>query len=111
MTVFPIPPSTFEILEGRFDSPSQTILTQTLAASWQIGNDDQCFLLIFVPIRTQIGLNLILLPHTNRSIKALTRLAHQIGHWTDRKAGTLWGSLFTGMLGTNTQHIMPAVFL
>src|SRR5258708_9153612 len=84
MTLFPTPPSTFEILKGRFDPPTQLVIGEALSTRWQIRNNEQCFLLIWLPTGTQIGFNLILLPQTNMPIKPLAWLTHQIRDRTHR---------------------------
>src|SRR5579863_262873 len=111
MALFPIPATTFEILEGRFDFPAQTIVTQPPGTRGQIGNHYQGFFLIFVPIGAHIGFNLLLLPQTYWPIKPLARLAHQFRDGTGRLKSTVWRPMLTGMLRANTKHIMPPVFL
>src|SRR5262249_7791631 len=111
MTLFPVPATTFKILERRFDAPAQAILLDSLATSRQIGNDQECFLLILTQIDTKFGLNLIFLPQTNAPIKPLSRLVDQIRDRTGWQQTTLCGPMFTGMLGTDAKEIMPAIFL
>src|ERR1051326_672916 len=76
MTLFPVPATTFKILKRRFDAPTPAILLDALGTSRQIRNDQESFLFILVPTRTQIGLNLIFLPQTNVPIEPLARGTH-----------------------------------
>src|SRR3954451_17888864 len=75
MTGLPIPSTTFEILKGGFDTPTQTIVCDALATGGPIGNHQERLLFAFLPTGTQIGLNWVLLPQTNVPIKPLPRLA------------------------------------
>src|SRR5260370_42423635 len=111
MTLFPVPSTTFEILKRGFDAPAQAILLDPLTTSRQIGNDQECFLFILIPIGAQIGLDLIFLPETNAPIKPLSRLVDQIRDQTSWQKTTLCRPMFTCMLGTDTKEIMPAIFL
>src|SRR5215469_5761732 len=89
MTFFPVPPSTFEILKRGLHAPTQLIIGDTLVASWQIRNDQKWLFFIFLPIGTQIGLDAILLPQTNRPIKSFPRLAYHIRDGTGWQETTL----------------------
>lgn len=62
MTAFPLPPTTLQILEGGFHSPPQAILSQAGSTCGTVRNDQQSFFLMRVPIGTQVGLKLFLLP-------------------------------------------------
>src|ERR1700692_3994985 len=89
MALFPIPASTFEVWESRFDFPAHPIFLQPLATSRQIRNHDKGFFFIRVPIRTQLGFNGIVLPEAHRPIK-VRALAGSRDQRLDRsRAGSL----------------------
>src|SRR5947209_3968033 len=111
MTGLPIPSSTFEILKRGFDTPTQTIVGDALATSWQIGNHQERLLFILLPTGTQIGLNLLLLPQTNVPIKSLPWLAYQIRHPTGGQETTLGRPMLTRVLRTDPKQIMPPIVL
>lgn len=111
MAAFPIPATTFEILKGGFNSPTQAILVDALATSRLIGNDKEGFLLILMPTGTQMGLDLICLPQTNVPIKLLPRLADQIRDRTGWQETAASRPMLTSMVRTDTQERVPALFL
>src|SRR5260370_32481892 len=108
MTLFPVPSTTFEILKRGFDAPAQAILPDPLTTSRQIGNDQECFLFILIPIGAQIGLDLIFLPEPNAPIKPLSRLVDQIRDRPSWQKPSLCRPMFTAMLGTDTNKTTPA---
>src|SRR2546423_6978936 len=111
MALFPIPPTTFEILKGGFNPPTPFVITDALTASRQIRNQQECLFFTSLPIGTQIGLNLLLLPQTNWAIKPLSRLVHEIRDWTSGLQATQPRPMLTGMVSTNSEEIMPAILL
>src|ERR1700682_6332952 len=111
MATFPVPAPTFAILKCRFNTPAQAILVETLVRRWPVGNDQECFFFFRVPVRAQIGLKLIVLPETNRSIKPLAGLIDQIRNPTGGSKLTIRKPRLAGMLHTDTEEILPAILL
>src|SRR6266849_6101676 len=107
MTFLPIPSSTFYILKCGFDTPTQAILPNTLPTRREIRNNEKRFFFTRVPIRTHIGFDLVVLPHTNRRIQPFSRLFHEIGDWARRKPCVM-NECFTRMFSADPKQIMPS---
>jgi hypothetical protein len=64
-------------------------------------NHQHGFLFLFVPAATQMGLNLIVLPESDMTIKALARTSDEVGNRAGGQETSLRRSMLTGVLATH----------
>src|SRR5512142_2642807 len=107
-TGFDIPAATFAILKRRFYAHAPGIELDLSASGTLIADEQPRFLTIWVPDKTDVRLQRLLLPDPGFAVPAIAWLEHDLLKALPRPLEFAVEEAPTGMFCTDAQEIMPA---